>query len=401
MFFSKKSKKAMLARKKKASSKPAAPAPAPEIKLTAPTPAPAPEPALKVLGRFAPPPPTSNFSRILPRTVTVKVPKDLRGAELRTFRKKARRDARAGNKDAVVRFDDQEGEDPAAASRGGGRKFAKISELVRAAEEEKAAVSKGEKLAREGEKERERERRRYEAALPGEGERGNYVALDCEMVGVGAGGRKSALARVSVVGFGGEVLMDKHVEVAERVTDFRTFVSGVRAKDLKGGGEVGVVTLKQAQREVHELLRGKVLVGHALSNDFKALMMDHPKHMIRDTARYPPFMRKGGRNGGKLKPRKLRDLVKEVLKVEDFQKAGAAHDSTTDAARTMDLYKAVRGDWEREAEKKARQAEKGRRKGGASGEKCWKSGGVEGFVGGGGEEEGGEMDDAFDGVDSD
>lgn len=57
---------------------------------------------------------------------------------------------------------------------------------------------------------------------------------------------------------------DKHVVPKERVTDFRTFVSGVKAKHLKDG-----LPLRQCQNEVAAILKNKVLVGHALTNDFK------------------------------------------------------------------------------------------------------------------------------------
>lgn len=35
--------------------------------------------------------------------------------------------------------------------------------------------------------------------------------------------------------------------------------------------------------------------------------------MVRDTARYRPYMRPHGRDGGKLRPRRLKDLAQEVL----------------------------------------------------------------------------------------
>lgn len=60
------------------------------------------------------------------------------------------------------------------------------------------------------------------------------------------------------------VSYDKHVTPNERVTDFRTFVSGVKANHLKGG-----LRLRQCQEEVAAILKDKVLVGHALSNDLK------------------------------------------------------------------------------------------------------------------------------------
>jgi hypothetical protein len=60
-----------------------------------------------------------------------------------------------------------------------------------------------------------------------------YVALDCEMVGLGEGGKQSALARCSIVNFDGEKLYDEFVRPPGFVTDFRTQWSGVRKSDLR------------------------------------------------------------------------------------------------------------------------------------------------------------------------
>ena len=54
------------------------------------------------------------------------------------------------------------------------------------------------------------------------------VALDCEMVGCGEDGKRSVLARVSVVNEDGNVVLDTFVAPGERVVDYRTRVSGVR-----------------------------------------------------------------------------------------------------------------------------------------------------------------------------
>lgn len=64
---------------------------------------------------------------------------------------------------------------------------------------------------------------------------GRYVAMDCEMVGVGPGGSESSLARVSVVNFYGYVLLDVFVRQRERVVDYRTQHSGIRPSDLVNG----------------------------------------------------------------------------------------------------------------------------------------------------------------------
>ena len=47
------------------------------------------------------------------------------------------------------------------------------------------------------------------------------LSLDCEMVGVGPDGTRSALARVCIVNEQGNVLLDVHCKPKERVTDYR------------------------------------------------------------------------------------------------------------------------------------------------------------------------------------
>ena len=61
------------------------------------------------------------------------------------------------------------------------------------------------------------------------------IALDCEMVGIGTGGRKHMLARVSVVNSHGHAVYDSFVAPQEKVVDYRTSVSGVRPADLRNG----------------------------------------------------------------------------------------------------------------------------------------------------------------------
>ncbi|ELV12658.1 RNA exonuclease 4 [Tupaia chinensis] len=128
------------------------------------------------------------------------------------------------------------------------------------------------------------------------------VALDCEMVGVGPKGEESIAARVSVVNQHGKCVYDKYVKPTEPVTDYRTAVSGVRPEHLRQGEEFEVV-----QKEVAEILKGRILVGHALHNDLKVLFLDHPKKKIRDTQKYKPFKRrvKSGRPSLKLLSEKI------------------------------------------------------------------------------------------------
>ena len=55
------------------------------------------------------------------------------------------------------------------------------------------------------------------------------------MVGVGPEGSESTLARVSIVNYHGVVMLDQFVRPREKVTDYRTWVSGIREEDLRGG----------------------------------------------------------------------------------------------------------------------------------------------------------------------
>lgn len=191
-------------------------------------------------------------------------------------------------------------------------------------------------------------------------QKSQYVALDCEMVGVGPGGKRSALARVSLVNFDGDVLLDTFVQVPEKVTDFRTKVSGVRAKDIKVSNLSEPMELKDVRMKVGNLMLKKILVGHGLRNDLKCLLLDHPKNDIRDTAKYNPFMKKAGensmsRNGGsgKKRARKLKDLAKEYCNI-DIQIEGQSHCSIDDARAAMELYKVVWEKWEQEISSKYR-----------------------------------------------
>jgi RNA exonuclease 4 len=171
--------------------------------------------------------------------------------------------------------------------------------------------------------------------------------MDCEMVGVGPGGHRSALARVCIINWNGKKLMDSLVLPREPVTDYRTFVSGISRQDLESDG---VLDVEECRSRVLELLEGKILVGHALKNDLHALGITHPWYDTRDTAKYEPFM-KIRFDDGILWPRKLKELAKDKLG-RDVQKLGASHSAFEDAKTALDLYKLVRLKWEKAMEYK-------------------------------------------------
>ena len=111
-------------------------------------------------------------------------------------------------------------------------------------------------------------------------------AIDCEMVGVGIDGKDSVIARVSVVDFDGNVVLDQYVKPTERVVDLRTWVSGIRPRDLANGRHhTHRLNMRNAHSsgkpwtEVQKMLgqiitHDSILVGHALLNDFRVKLID-------------------------------------------------------------------------------------------------------------------------------
>ena len=162
------------------------------------------------------------------------------------------------------------------------------------------------------------------------------VALDAEMVGVGEGGKRSALARIVIVGFDERICYSAFVRPPETVTDWRTAVSGVRPEHM-----AHALPLRRVQAEVAALLRDRTIIGHGLHNDLKALMLEHPRLNIRDTATYPAY-RKQLVQG--TRPRRLQALALEFL---GWHIQGAEHSPAEDAVAALRLYKLRMSDWER------------------------------------------------------
>jgi RNA exonuclease 4 len=162
----------------------------------------------------------------------------------------------------------------------------------------------------------------------------SIVALDCEMVGDER--RQSMLARVCIIDESGGVLYDKYVRPTSKVTDYRTRYSGILPHHLNSSK---AVAFEEVQAKVAELIKGKVVVGHGLKNDFEALKIEHPISLLRDTAKYHKFKSANGHS------RKLKHLVLELLSyaIQDGKKG---HDPAIDAKGALDLYLKHRDEWE-------------------------------------------------------
>ncbi|KAK1254436.1 hypothetical protein MKX08_008431 [Trichoderma sp. CBMAI-0020] len=155
---------------------------------------------------------------------------------------------------------------------------------------------------------------------------GKYVAIDCEMVGVGPGGHESALARISAVDFHGRQIYDSYVKPVERVTNWRTAVSGISQKEMRFARE-----FSEVQKEINDIIKDRILIGHDIKHDLEALKLSHSPRNIRDTAKYPAFKKYGhGR-----KPA-LKVLAREIL---GFEIQIGPHSSTEDARATMLLFR--------------------------------------------------------------
>ncbi|KAL8560379.1 hypothetical protein ACOMHN_006110 [Nucella lapillus] len=163
----------------------------------------------------------------------------------------------------------------------------------------------------------------------------HYVALDCEFVGVGPKGRSSSLGRCSIVNHRGDVLFDRFVKPPQPVTDYRTPWSGLRPQNIRCG-----IPFVAAQEMIKAIIKDKVVIGHAVHNDFRVMGFKHPFHMIRDTAGCKMLREMADLPGNACALKKLTFalLGRSIQKKE--------HCSVTDARASLDLFRLVRTKWE-------------------------------------------------------
>eukprot|EP00445_Apocalathium_hangoei_P093273 CAMPEP_0204238212 /NCGR_PEP_ID=MMETSP0361-20130328/93754_1 /ASSEMBLY_ACC=CAM_ASM_000343 /TAXON_ID=268821 /ORGANISM="Scrippsiella Hangoei, Strain SHTV-5" /LENGTH=271 /DNA_ID=CAMNT_0051210981 /DNA_START=51 /DNA_END=863 /DNA_ORIENTATION=+ len=192
-------------------------------------------------------------------------------------------------------------------------------------------------------------------------------AVDCEMVGFGPKGKKSVLARISVVGRRGRVLLDCLVRPDVEVTDWRTAITGLDASCFEEASAAGdaapkvapsaaglpglVLDAADAVRRANTLLDAAVVVGHDLRHDFKLLRRFHHRRvLLRDTA-FCPLLNAGleGR-AGRAGPPSLRALSREWL--DESIHGAHAHNSVQDARTAMLLYRIIAPEWEQYVRKK-------------------------------------------------
>ncbi|XP_072266621.1 interferon-stimulated 20 kDa exonuclease-like 2 [Pyxicephalus adspersus] len=182
----------------------------------------------------------------------------------------------------------------------------------------------------------------YESGIPSASSTPSYkiVAIDCEMVGTGQKGSVSALARCSIVGYYGDVVYDKYIKPSTPVTDYRTKWSGIRREHL-----ANAIPFSAAQKEILKILQGKMVIGHAIHNDYKALGYFHPPELTRDTSKIPLLNRRAGFPEKEMAS--LKRLAKQLLR-KDIQMGRGGHSSVEDAKATMELYRVVEAEYEKQ-----------------------------------------------------
>lgn len=151
---------------------------------------------------------------------------------------------------------------------------------------------------------------------------GNYgvYAMDCEMVYTIDG---MEVAKVTLVGFDGQVVYDTYVQPENEIFDYNTFYSGITAGDLRNAKK-----LIHVQLDLLRLINSKtILIGHGLENDLRALKMVH--YRVVDTAVVFPDL-----NGCR---QSLKCLMWDYLRKRIQSHGGKGHDSLEDSLACLEL----------------------------------------------------------------
>lgn len=147
------------------------------------------------------------------------------------------------------------------------------------------------------------------------------VACDCEMVRCASG---LALARLTLMGEKGQVLLDEFVRPDEPILDYNTRWSGITAKEM-AAAKMG---LEEARKRVMAIVSAEtVLVGHSLENDLRCMRIVHTR--VIDTSLLYPHREKDRKNA-------LRTLTSRFLR-RNIQQSDKGHSSVEDARAALDL----------------------------------------------------------------
>jgi RNA exonuclease 4 len=175
------------------------------------------------------------------------------------------------------------------------------------------------------------------------------IAMDCEMMQANIG---QVLGRVSIVNYEGQTVFDTFVCYPEPIKVMNTHqeYSGIRWSDIDPGN--GAQPFSEVQAQLIELLRDRIVIGHDIQKDIKAISMNLPARIsqlqgmprlassiafdvtIRDTQKYSGYRRYA--NPGAHQGPNLKALAQQILGRQIKQ---GCISSLEDALATMEVYR--------------------------------------------------------------
>ena len=167
-----------------------------------------------------------------------------------------------------------------------------------------------------------------------------YFSLTCEVVLVGqdmdaaTSVHEVAVARVTILNWDTEVILDTFVEVPGQVID--SMGTGITTKDIQEDNPQAM-NYSVVRNTVERILCGKILIGYKLQESLAALSLSHPSTDVRDILFY------GG--ASKEDRRSIDELTEDVLE-RSLPPSDDRHRAIEVCIATLDLYKANRKDWE-------------------------------------------------------
>ncbi len=178
----------------------------------------------------------------------------------------------------------------------------------------------------------------------------NAVAIDCEMVGVRPGDT-SALAHVAICDFNGNEIYNRYVIPKggiESITNYRTPYSGI-VKDVTLVPFIGKPenSFEVVQQEVHDILNGRIIVGHGLDSDFTVLDYAPLPFFVWDSTKIPKYLRTAADppEGKAFRLKNLASKIGNSIQRNEVNAAGRprGHSPLEDARAAMNLFRTYIG----------------------------------------------------------
>ncbi|KAM6497953.1 hypothetical protein JOM56_005901 [Amanita muscaria] len=105
------------------------------------------------------------------------------------------------------------------------------------------------------------------------------------------------VARVSITGYKGDIILDTFVRPTHRIEDYRTAETGIQYSHLANGSTscsqlLAAPPFQDVQRRVSHIIADKIIIGHCLWTFLSVLGLVHPAIDTRDLALFRPLRKK-------------------------------------------------------------------------------------------------------------